>query len=206
MAAATKPWWRETIETVLWALVLALILRTFVVQAFWIPSGSMIPTLEVGDRVLVAKFWYTFSEPKRGQLFVFKYPVDPKRDFVKRIIGLPGDTLEIRGGIVYVNGQALREEYVKNHDAFSLNAGPVFPEVPVKIPENHYFAMGDNRPNSQDSRFWGFVPKQNTDWGALSGIPVTWPRGSESFRNWPGNWMSFWRSATPEPLLSLLLP
>ena len=157
MAAATKPWWRETIETVLWALVLALILRTFVVQAFWIPSGSMIPTLEVGDRVLVAKFWYTFSEPKRGQLFVFKYPVDPKRDFVKRIIGLPGDTLEIRGGIVYVNGQALREEYVKNHDAFSLNAGPVFPEVPVKIPENHYFAMGDNRDNSFDSRFWGFV-------------------------------------------------
>jgi len=174
MAAATKPWWRETIETVLWALVLALILRTFVVQAFWIPSGSMIPTLEVGDRVLVAKFWYTFSEPKRGQLFVFKYPVDPKRDFVKRIIGLPGDTLEIRGGIVYINGQALREEYVKNHDAFSLNAGPVFPEVPVRIPENHYFAMGDNRPNSQDSRFWGFVPKQNI-------------RGPVFLRYWPLN-------------------
>ena len=110
MAAAAKPWWRETIETVLWALVLALILRTFVVQAFWIPSGSMIPTLEVGDRVLVAKFWYRFAEPKRGQLFVFQYPVDPKRDYVKRIVGLPGDTLEIRSGSVYINGQPLRDE------------------------------------------------------------------------------------------------
>lgn len=172
MAAVPKPWWRETIETVLWALVLALILRTFVVQAFWIPSGSMIPTLEVGDRVLVAKFWYSFTEPKRGQLFVFKYPVDPKRDFVKRIIGLPGETLEIRNGTVFIDGQALREEYVKNHDTFSLSAGPVFPESPVKIPSNMYFAMGDNRPNSQDSRFWGFVPKQNI-------------RGPVFLRYWP---------------------
>ena len=172
MAAVPKPWWRETIETVLWALVLALILRTFVVQAFWIPSGSMIPTLEGGDRVLVAKFWYSFTEPKRGQLFVFKYPVDPKRDFVKRIIGLPGETIEIRNGTVFINDQALREEYVKNHDTFSLTAGPIFPESPVKIPPNMYFAMGDNRPNSQDSRFWGFVPEQNI-------------RGPVFFRYWP---------------------
>ena len=74
-AAVAKPWWRETVETILWALVLALILRTFVVQAFWIPSGSMVPTLLPGDRVLVAKFWYWFQEPKRGQIMVFKYPV-----------------------------------------------------------------------------------------------------------------------------------
>ena len=75
-AEAVKPWWRETIETIIWAFVLAMIIRTFIVQAFWIPSGSMIPTLEVGDRVLVAKFWNVFFEPKRGSLYVFRYPVD----------------------------------------------------------------------------------------------------------------------------------
>jgi signal peptidase I len=81
-------------------LILALILRTFVVQAFWIPSGSMIPTLMPGDRVLVAKFWYHFTEPKRGQIVVFKYPLDPTRDFVKRLIALPGDAVEIKNGVV----------------------------------------------------------------------------------------------------------
>ena len=108
-AAVAKPWWRETVETILWALVLALILRTFVVQAFWIPSGSMVPTLLPGDRVLVAKFWYWFQEPKRGQIMVFKYPVDPQRDFVKRIVGLPGDVIEVRDGVVIVNGTSLSE-------------------------------------------------------------------------------------------------
>ena len=117
-----KPWWRETIETVFWALVLALVLRTFVIQAFWIPSGSMIPTLEVGDRVLVLKFWYAMPkvEPKRGQIAVFKYPVDPRRDFVKRIIGLPGDKVEIRNGTVYVNDKEVFEPYVKNKDTILL--------------------------------------------------------------------------------------
>ena len=117
---AAKSWWRETIETILWALALALILRTFVVQAFWIPSGSMIPTLEVSDRVLVAKFWYTFFEPRRGEVVVFKYPVDPTRDFVKRIVGLPGDVVYLKDGVVYVNDQALDEAYVKNHDSFNM--------------------------------------------------------------------------------------
>lgn len=164
MAAVAKPWWRETIETILWALVIALILRTFVVQAFWIPSRSMVPTLQIGDRVLVAKFWYHFQEPKRGQIFVFKYPVDPSRDFVKRIIGLPGDTVEIRDGYVYINGNPLSEDYVSNRDNYSME--------PVKIPPGHYFAMGDNRPNSADSRFWGFVPEDNI-------------RGPVFFRYWP---------------------
>ena len=148
---AVKPWWRETLETSLWALALALILRTFVVQAFWIPSGSMIPTLEVGDRVLVAKFWYRFSDPARGQIAVFKYPMDPRRDFVKRIIALPGDVVELKEGTIFVNGSPQTEPYVKNRDFFEM--------PPVKIPEGSYFCMGDNRPNSQDSRFWGFVPK-----------------------------------------------
>jgi len=166
MAAAVKPWWRETIETILWALVIALLLRTFVVQAFWIPSRSMVPTLKIDDRVLVAKFWYHFQEPKRGQIFVFKYPVDPKRDFVKRIIGLPGETLEIHDGVVYINGEPIPEKYVLHRDSYSMD--------PVKIPDDHYFAMGDNRPNSADSRFWGFVPEDNV-------------RGPVFFRYWPLN-------------------
>ena len=108
---AAKPWWRETLETVVWALVLALILRAFVVQAFWIPSGSMVPTLLPGDRVLVAKFWYHFTDPKRGQIAVFRYPVDPRRDFVKRVIGLPGEMVEIRDGQVYINEEPIVEPY-----------------------------------------------------------------------------------------------
>jgi len=165
-AAAVKPWWRETIETVLWALVIALLLRTFVVQAFWIPSRSMVPTLQINDRVLVAKFWYHFQEPKRGQIFVFKYPVDPNRDFVKRIIGLPGETIEIRDGTVFVDQSPVVEDYVEFPDAYSMD--------PVKIPEGNFFAMGDNRPNSADSRFWGFVPEDNI-------------KGPVFFRYWPLN-------------------
>ena len=149
-----KPWWRETIETVFWALVLALVLRTFVIQAFWIPSGSMIPTLEVGDRVLVLKFWYAMPkvEPKRGQIAVFKYPVDPRRDFVKRIIGLPGDKVEIRNGTVYVNDKEVFEPYVKNKDTFDM--------PPQTVPEKSYFCLGDNRPNSQDGRLLGICPEK----------------------------------------------
>jgi signal peptidase I len=171
-AVVAKPWWRETVETILWALVLALILRTFVVQAFWIPSGSMVPTLLPGDRVLVAKFWYWFQEPKRGQIMVFKYPVDPQRDFVKRIVGLPGDVIEVRDGVVIVNGTSLSEPYVRNRDMFTLTESTVFPKIPFTVPKDSFFVMGDNRPNSQDSRFWGFVPKQNV-------------RGPAFVRYWP---------------------
>ena len=144
-----KPWWRETIETVFWALVLALILRTFVIQAFWIPSGSMIPTLEVGDRVLVLKFWYAMPkiEPKRGQIAVFKYPVDPRRDFVKRIIGLPGDKVEIRNGTVYVNDKEVKD-YSKDHTTDSCELKGKF-----HLSSDEYFVLGDNRDNSNDSRY-----------------------------------------------------
>ena len=167
-----KPWWRETIETVLWAVVLALILRTFVVQAFWIPSGSRIPTLEIGDRVLVLKFWYHLPNngPERGDIAVFKYPVDPRRDFVKRVIGLPGDTVEMRNGTVFVNGTEVFEPYVKNTDSYNM--------APVKVPEGHYFCLGDNRPNSQDGRFWGFVPE-------------SFMRGPAVFRYWPVSRIGF---------------
>lgn len=163
---AVKPWWRETIETILWALVLALVLRTFVVQAFWIPSGSMIPTLQIRDRVLVCKFWYRFSDPKAGDIVVFKYPMDPKRDFVKRVVGLPGDTVELQNGTVLINGEPQEEPFVKNQDRFTMPA--------LRVPEGSYFCMGDNRPNSQDSRFWGFVPEN-------------YLRGPVFFRYWPLN-------------------
>lgn len=172
--AEVRPWWREFVETILWALVLALILRTFIVQAFWIQSGSMLPTLEPGDRVLVAKFLYTFREPKRGDIFVFKFPLDPKRDFVKRIIGLPGDTLHIKDGVVYINNNPLHEGYVKQADDYTLLPNLIFPNVPVHIPAKMYFAMGDNRSHSQDSRYWGFVPQKNI-------------RGPVLFRYWPLN-------------------
>ncbi|MDD2205923.1 MAG: signal peptidase I [Aminobacterium sp.] len=163
---SVKPWWRETLETVLWAVALALVLRTFVVQSYWIPSGSMIPTLQIRDRVMAAKFWYYFSEPKRGQIVVFKFPDDTKKDFVKRIIGLPGETIEIRDGVVYVNGEPLQEPYIQNHDSVSMNS--------ITVPQDHYFMLGDNRPNSWDGRYWEhqFVSKE-----AL--------RGPAFFRFWP---------------------
>lgn len=171
---ASKPWWRETIETILWALALALLIRTFVVQAFWIPSGSMLPTLQVGDRVLVAKFWKLIQPPSRGSIYVFKYPVEPERDFIKRIIALPGDILDIKDGVVYVNGSPVEEPYVKNHDRYTMRINDIFKQLPVKVPGDMYFALGDNRGNSQDSRYWGFVPKN-------------YLHGPAFFRYWPLN-------------------
>ena len=137
MAEAAKPWWRETIETIVWAFILAMIIRTFIVQAFWIPSGSMIPTLEIQDRVLVAKFWNLFFEPKRGSLYVFKYPMDRDRDFVKRVIAVPGDLVDIKNGIVYINGEPTEEPYVKNHDHYTMRANNIFPQVPFTVPEKN---------------------------------------------------------------------
>ncbi len=150
---AAKPWWRELIETVVFALIIALLVRTFVVQAFWIPTGSMIPTLKPGDRVLVCKFWYYFKEPKRGQIVVFKFPYGDSKDLIKRLIGLPGDVIEMKDGIVYINGKELKEDYVVYRDNFNMK--------PVKVPPGKYFFLGDNRPNSNDSRYWGFVPKKD---------------------------------------------
>lgn len=157
-------WLRETIETVVWAVVLALLLRTFIIQAFWIPSGSMIPTLLEGDRVLVCKFEYLLRSPKRGDVFVFKYPENAKVDYVKRLIALPGDKFEIRSGIVWINGEKVDEPYVRFHDTYSVS--------PVIVPEKSYVALGDNRPNSADSRYWGYVPEENI-------------RGPVHIRYWP---------------------
>ena len=113
----------------------------------------MLPTLKPGDRIFANKFIYRFREPRRQEIIVFKWPVDPKRRFIKRLIGLPGDRVKIVEGQVYVNDKPLEEDYTLERSYTD------FPEV--KVPKGHYFMLGDNRNNSEDSRFWGFVPQEN---------------------------------------------
>ncbi len=145
------------------ALVMALIIRALFVQAFRIPSGSMIPTLLIGDHILVEKISYRFRKPKRLEIIVFKCPVEKDKDFIKRIIGLPGDVIKIVNKHVFVNGRELKEPYVQHTDSRILppEVSPRDNYGPVKVPPNHYFVMGDNRDNSWDSRFWGFVPAKD---------------------------------------------
>lgn len=201
---------REWIETIVTAVVLALFIRAFFIQAFKIPTGSMQPTLRgsedyiIGDHLLVNKFIYgatiPYSEkftkngepirlprivsPKRGDIIIFKYPKDTSKDFIKRVIGIPGDTIEIKNKIVYLNGTPIKEEYIGEYTdrksrkyklykvtlgskiwTIQHEIGEPLPEFissrdnfgPVTVPEDSYFVMGDNRDNSQDSRFWGFL-------------------------------------------------
>ena len=147
---------REYAEAFIIAIVLAFIIRIFIVEAFKIPSGSMIPTLLVGDHLLVNKFIYKFTEPTRGDVIVFKYPDDPSRNFIKRIIGVGGDSIEVRDKVVYVNGEEQKEPYVQHISPEILparyNSRDNF--GPVTVPPNSYFMMGDNRDSSLDSRFW----------------------------------------------------
>jgi signal peptidase I len=178
---------REYFESIVIAVILALFIRTFVVQAFKIPTGSMEQNLLIGDHLLVNKFIFgpTVSKVerailpigtlKRGDVIVFKYPVEPERDFIKRIIGLPGETVEVKEKKVYVNGRPLDEPYV--HFLQPPTTNSEFHEVtsfdvrerygPVTVPPNQYFVMGDNRDNSQDSRYWGFLPRENIKGKAL---------------------------------------
>jgi signal peptidase I len=178
---------REYFESIVIAVILALFIRTFVVQAFKIPTGSMENNLLIGDHLLVNKFAMgpTASSLEhallpvenivRGDILVFKYPVEPDRDFIKRVIGLPGETLEVRDKKVLINGKALNEPYV--HFLQSPGAAGELSEVtsfdvrerygPVTVPANQYFMMGDNRDNSQDSRYWGFLPRENIKGKAL---------------------------------------
>ncbi len=165
---------REYVESIIIAVILALFIRTWVVQAFKIPTGSMENNLLVGDHLLVNKFAYAptltalertllpIRQVHRGDVIVFKYPVEPDRDFIKRVIGLPGETLEVKRKVVYINGKPLTEPYVhfirplSPEGAESLDVRDDF--GPVTVPPDQYFMMGDNRDNSQDSRFWGFMP------------------------------------------------
>lgn len=142
------------ILVVAFALVFGFV-RPFVVEAFWIPSESMVPTLEVGDRVLVNKFIYRFTEPERGDIVVFKSVEGDGSDLIKRVVALPGDTVAVRNGTLFVNGEPQNEPYLNKQ----------FPDqsfyAPTKVPEGHVFVMGDNRANSADSRVFGPLPKEN---------------------------------------------
>lgn len=164
---------RENIEAIIIAVILALFIRTFLIQAFKIPSGSMKNTLLIGDHILVNKFTYgvkipftdgktliSLKDPEPRDIVVFKYPEDPKKDFIKRVIGVAGDTIEIKDKKLYVNGNLQEDEsyaiykdpkIIPGHFTVRDNLGP------ITVPENSLFVMGDNRDNSHDSRFWGFV-------------------------------------------------
>jgi len=162
---------REYTEAIIIALVLALFIRTFVVQAFKIPSGSMLPTLLIGDHLLVNKFIYgikiPFSghvllpvkQPAAGDIVVFRFPKNPKLDYIKRVIGVADDTVEIRNKRIYVNGKPFPDPYGVFTDSKILppDISPRDNFGPVKVPKHHIFVMGDNRDNSFDGRFWGFV-------------------------------------------------
>lgn len=152
--------WRENIESLLWAVALALFIRTFIMAPFKIPSGSMRPTLIEGDRILVNKFLYHFRAPRGGEIIVFRYPDDPKRPFIKRLAAVGGDTVEIRSGRVLVNGQPPNGQGIFSAN-FYYNQGAYGQEQQaVRVPEGSFYVLGDNSSSSHDSRFWGFVPRQ----------------------------------------------
>jgi len=154
--------WKEWGEPLLIAAILAIAIRTFIFGPYKIPSGSMIPTFMINDKIFVDKLSYRFHPPERGDIIVFKYPRDPKKDFVKRLAGLPGDTLEIRKGILLVNGKPMTEPPFGEHTYYNVEdwaygkTGQV-----IRVPEQSYFALGDNSAHSADSRDWGFVPEKN---------------------------------------------
>ena len=162
-------WLRETLVVVVVALAAALLLRTFVVQTFYIPSGSMEPTLQIGDRILVDKLSYHLHGVDRGNIVVFRRPADencggpPVADLVKRVIGLPGETISLSGGHVFIDGKVLDETWLPNSVQGATFPGPSGTAYsltkPYVIPSNHYFVMGDNRGDSCDSRYWGPIAR-----------------------------------------------
>ncbi|MEW6068923.1 MAG: signal peptidase I [Nitrospirota bacterium] len=162
---------KEYAEAIIVALILALVIRAYVIQAFKIPSGSMIPTLLIGDHILVNKFIYgiklpfsdekilVFKKPERGDIIVFKYPADPEKDFIKRAVAVENDMIESRDKRVYVNGKAVIEPYAQHVDSNIRSGEDDLRDNfgPITVPKGKIFVMGDNRDSSHDSRFWGFV-------------------------------------------------
>lgn len=196
---------REYVEAFAIAILLALFIRTFIVQAFKIPSGSMKPTLLIGDHLLVNKFIYGIKipyldrimipvkNPKRGDVIVFKWPKDESKDFIKRVIGVEGDVIEIKNDQLYINGKEITSEYIGEFNDEDFQVAEDFEESlgdvkhhildqekryenfgPEKVPKNSVFVMGDNRDNSEDSRYWGFVALNKIKGKALI-IYWSWP-------------------------------
>ena len=174
---------REWVESIIVAFILAMIIRTFVIQAFKIPTGSMRPTLLEGDLILVNKFIYganvpfidlrlpKFRQPQRGDVVVFIYPDNPKKDFIKRLVALEGESVEIRNGTVYINDKPILSPLFSQR--YYYNRGPFAQEgQKMLVPKDSFFVLGDNSASSQDSRYWGFVPGKNILGEA---IIIYWP-------------------------------
>ena len=199
--AVKEPWLIETSRSFFPVLAIVLVLRSFLVEPFQIPSGSMLPTLEVGDFILVNKFSYglrlpvlgtkvfSVDDPKKGDVMVFKYPKDGKTNYIKRVVGTPGDIIKYQGKMLYINGVKVPEKHVANlpplklfeeklgaitHQLYENQHSPnIAAEGEWLVPKNSYFMMGDNRDNSNDSRFWGFVPDHLVV-GKAFGIWMQW--------------------------------
>ena len=211
---STKAAWREWLESLVVIILLALVIRSFIIAPFKIPSSSMVPTLEVGDYLFVTRYDYGFRIPftdiqflarpaQRGDVVVFDYPEDRAKDYIKRIVGIPGDTIEYLDNALYVNGEAMVLEEIGVHSYFmgdnSVDVSGLFSEqlFDVKhqvlrqnysirdgkwvVPEGHFFALGDNRNNSRDSRFWGFIPQEYLV-GKAAIIWWSWNSGTSNVR------------------------
>jgi signal peptidase I len=154
--------WVETIKTIVLSAFLAFGIRSFVAEARYIPSGSMLPTLKINDRLIIDKISYRFANPLRGDIVVFNPTAQLEREkfkdaFIKRVIGLPGDRIEVKGGKVYINNKLLSEKYIDEAPHYNWSSKELTPDGVV--PEGQYLVLGDNRNNSYDSHYWGFVPK-----------------------------------------------
>jgi len=205
----SEPWLVETSRSFFPVLAIVLVLRSFLIEPFQIPSGSMLPTLEVGDFILVNKFSYglrlpvvgtkilAIDDPQRGDIMVFKFPSDEKTNYIKRVVGLPGDIIKYHDKKLTINGKAINEKHIANlppiklfeeqlgavtHKIYEDQRRPnIASEGEWVVPDNSYFMMGDNRDNSNDSRFWGFVPDKLVvgkafaiwmQWKSLTSIPT----------------------------------
>lgn len=164
--AERKSLLQDLVETIVFAFIVAMLIRTFVIEPFLINGPSMQPEFHTGERLYLNRAVYHLRQPRRFEVIVFRYPLNPSKDYLKRVIGLPGERLAIKGGVVYINGQPLTEDHPMVHQAYDF--------AEITIPPDSVFVMGDNRPNSEDSRSFGPVPLKNI-------------KGKAFIRFWPLN-------------------
>jgi len=155
----TKKQTVDWFKSILAAVAIALLVRAFFIGNFKIPTTSMVPTLDVGDRLLSNDIIYKIRAPRRGEVVIFKYPEEPRRDFVKRMVGLPGEKVMLKNGRIYINGRQVSDKNIASRYYYS--DGYYGNEIEIGIPGESYFVLGDNSINSKDSRYWGFVPEKN---------------------------------------------